>query len=93
LSLVTALLTLAVFQDAARRVGVAGIQGVLLAVDVLDHPVFVDDKRGAMRHRELVIQDPVLGGNLAREIAQQGEGYADLLGVGLVGKLTVDTDS
>jgi len=93
-TLVTAfLLPFAVFQEAARRVGVVGIQGLALAVDVLNHPVFVDHKRGAMRNRELIVQDPIFCRDFASEIAKQGEGHADLLGVGFVGELTVDAHS
>jgi hypothetical protein len=44
--------------------GVTRIQGLRFAVDVLDYTLFIDNKRGAMRHRELVIQDSVLRRNL-----------------------------
>jgi len=83
---------LPVLQKAALRVGVVGIQCLALAVNVLDHPFFIDDKGGAMRHGELVVQDAVFRRNLAREITQEGEGHTDLLGVSLVGKLAVHAD-
>ncbi len=93
LQLVASLLPFPVFQKAARRVGVVRIQSLSFAIDVLDYSLFVDDKRGPMRHREFVVQDPVLGRDLARKIAEQGKSHPDLLGEGLIGELTVDADS
>ena len=87
------LLRFTMLQKAARRMRVVRIQSLALAVDVLDHTVLINDKRGAVRHREFVIQNAVLGCGFACEIAKEGEGDADLLSVCFIGKLAVNTDS
>jgi len=86
-------LPLLMFQEAAGRVRVARIQRFAFAVNVLDHTVFVNDKRGAMRHGKLVVQDSVLRRHIAGEIAQQRESYTYLFGIRFVRKLTVNANS
>ena len=81
------------FEHAARGVGIVRIQRLRLAINVLDGPALVDYERRAMRHWEVAVQDPILRGHFAREVAEQREGNADLLRISLVGELTVNADS
>ena len=55
--------------------------------DVPDHAVSIEDVSDALGHTALLVEDlPGLGRAGPREIAEQGEAEAELLGIGSGGK-------
>jgi len=73
--------------------GVGRIDGAVAFLDVLDLALFVDDKRGAVRKLELIVQDAIIFRDLPGHIAQQREFHADFFGEGLVGGGSIDADA
>lgn len=62
-------------------------------VNVRDDALLVHHERGAVCKTMLGVEDSVLLGNRAVEIAEQREGYANFLGEGPVGRRTVHADA
>jgi hypothetical protein len=74
--------------DCARR-----IDCTITFFDVLDLAFFIHHERGAVRKLELVVQDAVFLGDLARHVAEQREFHANFFGKCLVRRGSVDADA
>ncbi len=82
-----------VCQDIAGILGAGWIDRHVTFVDVLDDPVFVDHKGGAVSIATLFVKEPVVFHDCSFEIAEQREGYAVLFGEFSVGENAVDAET
>jgi len=73
--------------------GAGGVEGRGALLDVLYAAFLVEDEGGAARPTFFFVEDAVFLGDFALEVAQQREGYAEVLAEALVGRVAVDTDA
>lgn len=76
-------------EAAASGSGAARVNGRVPLFDVLNDPLLVNHERGALGRWEIRHQHSVFLAHLAREIAQEREFYADLIGESFVSGGTV----
>src|ERR1700693_1539409 len=87
------LCALFLMQPGADGDGTVGVDGTLVFDDMLNGPFLVDNEGGAIGELALLVQDPVILGDLAVHVAEQGEGDADLCREFTVGGGAVDADA
>ena len=80
-------------QGAARLVSARRVDGRLALLDVSDDAVLVHGEGGARAVAALLVEDAVVADGLPLEVAQQGEGRADVLLKSPVGGEAVNADA
>jgi hypothetical protein len=86
-------LVLFLWEGAAHSVGARWIYSRVALFDVADDTFLVHDECSARGKALFFTVDAVGFGNCALEIAEEGEGYADLFGEGAIGGEAVNTDA
>ena len=82
-----------VLQVVAGLPDAARVDRFAALLDVLDLPVFIDQKRGANGQALVRIQDPVLHADFTFEVAEQWEGDAEVFGKAFVAGGGIDADA
>src|SRR5205085_5587511 len=72
-------LTLLMLEDVARLISARRVNGRAPLFDMFDDALFINDERGARRIAALFVEQAVVFDDGAMPVAQEGEGYADVL--------------
>jgi hypothetical protein len=87
------LLGFPVRDQTAGIVSAGRVERFAVCIDVRNDALLVHHKSGAVCKAMLGVENPVLLGNRAVEVAEQREGDANLLGEGPVGRRTVHANA